>query len=175
MEDPHDEQPELPVEGVEDDAHLAEDGTDSLADPGDEDEKGLFNPPLYKQRYEAVFEILNQDKWTADMRKVSRRTDFCRVSLTHRNYSVSFQVVDFGCAESKFLAGLKRLRHCQQAIGVDLDEGLLEECKFKIEPIFADFLDPRKTCELKMYQMAGSVAEYDSRLSGVDAVTAIEL
>lgn len=69
MEDVGDAEPDVPEVPEEE-----EEGSDDTSDPGDVDvdERGLFDPPLYKQRYESVFEILNQDKWTAHMRKAGQ-------------------------------------------------------------------------------------------------------
>ncbi len=85
------------------------------------------------------------------------------------------QVVDFGCAECKFLRRLKLLPYLREAVGVDLDFGLLEECAEWTAPIPHDFLDPREHTQLDMHLMHGSVAENDARLANADAVTAIEL
>jgi hypothetical protein len=85
------------------------------------------------------------------------------------------RVVDFGCAECKFVPMLRRLPRVREVVGVDLNEGLLEFYSRCLEPLFIDYLEPRTTTPLDMHLMAGSVAEVDQRLVDVDAVIAIEL
>ncbi len=84
-------------------------------------------------------------------------------------------MVDFGCAECKFLRRLKQLPFVHELLGVDLDRDLMDECAEWTAPLPYDFLEPRKHTRLDLHIMHGSIAEKDSRLAGTDAVTAIEL
>ncbi len=116
-------------------------------------EVGHFDPPLYRQRYDKVLTLLQNDLWK----------------------NVMSRVADFGCAEAKFVVMLKSLPRVREAIGVDINENLLDLFRHRIEPLFIDYLEPRPETPLSMYLMAGSVAEVDVRLLDIDAVTSIEL
>ena len=114
----------------------------------------LFSPPLYLQRYEAALSVLRRRPWRRHMAKV----------------------VDLGCAECKLLRRLgPALPALREAVGVDVDRGLLEDAARWTEPVVYNHLVPRQKTRLDMHLMAGSAAEYDARLAGADAVTAIEL
>nr|XP_009857739.1 small RNA 2'-O-methyltransferase-like isoform X2 [Ciona intestinalis] len=107
-----------------------------------------FNPPLYIQRYNKVLEILSTLK--------------------------PEKVVDFGCAECKFINLLRREEYVIEICGVDLDGNLLSESSFKLEPLASDFLYLRHNpLTIRLYQ--GSVSEFDTRLRNFDAVVCIEL
>lgn len=84
------------------------------------------------------------------------------------------QVVDFGCAECKFLSLLIQCQQMTEIYGVDIDGSLLQRNSFKMQPRACDYLHPREL-GLKCCLLAGSVADYDARLRHVDAVTLIEL
>ncbi|XP_074655410.1 small RNA 2'-O-methyltransferase-like isoform X2 [Tubulanus polymorphus] len=113
----------------------------------DEDSK-LFNPPLYIQRYNVVLDILLEKH--------------CK------------KVVDFGCAECKFIQQMKFRGNFEQIIGVDVQKELLESRKYVCRPIIADYIDVRNH-PLQMSLYHGSVTDYDSALKTVDAATLIEL
>ena len=56
------------------------------------------------------------------------------------------QVLDFGCAEGKLVKSLisqETLTHLEELVGVDIDRNLLEENKFRIQPLASDYLRPR--------------------------------
>ena len=56
------------------------------------------------------------------------------------------QVLDFGCAEAKLVKSLisqETLTHLEEVVGVDIDGKLLEENKFRIQPLISDYLRPR--------------------------------
>lgn len=143
------------IENEENDLLLRDDREDSVNDDVEENrvEGKLFDPPLYRQRYEAVLDILSDERWT---------------------YAMS-RVVDFGCAECKFVNMLRRLPYVREIVGVDLDDDLLQECRRRTEPLFVDYLEPRKYTAVDTHLMCGSVGQYDCRLKDTDAVTAIEL
>jgi len=120
------------------------------------EEFGGFDPPLYIQRYERVFAILGDPKHVSVMRKV----------------------VDFGCAECKFLGRLKGLPRAREVIGVDIDATLLESFTTmrNCEPVAYEYLSRRPHCPLDLAVMRGSIVDVDPRWrKDVDAVTAIEL
>jgi hypothetical protein len=115
-----------------------------------------FRPPLYIQRYDKVLHILSDRTFVNHVRKV----------------------VDFGCAECKFLHRLKPLPRVREIVGVDLDESLLTapHTERNCEPVAYEYLERRKHCPLDITIMCGSIAVPDPRWSDdVDAVTAIEL
>lgn len=132
-----------------------------------------FEPPLYctcwpfrfvlsvklqiaGQRYNAVLDVLTDPRWCKAM---------------HR-------VVDFGCAEAKFLPHLRRrLPRAREVIGVDMDDGLLRDIScMNAAPIVYEYVEKRKVYPLTTFLVHGSVADGDKPwLKDVDAVTAIEL
>lgn len=110
-----------------------------------------FVPPLYRQRYEKVSEILLDEQWKDKLKSL----------------------VDFGCAEFKLFIYVKPTNLTQISF-VDIDEDLLEERIMLIHPLTIDFLKRRKH-PLKVSVFAGSVADPDFRLINYDVVTAVEL
>lgn len=60
--------------------------------------------------------------------------------------TINLQVLDFGCAEAKLVKVLinqETLSHMEEVIGVDINGQLLEENKFRIQPLTSDYLKPR--------------------------------
>lgn len=59
---------------------------------------------------------------------------------------IYLQVLDFGCAEGKLVKSLisqETLTSLEELVGVDIDRELLEENKFRIQPLTSDYLRPR--------------------------------
>uniref|UniRef100_A0A0K2U3B5 Small RNA 2'-O-methyltransferase n=1 Tax=Lepeophtheirus salmonis TaxID=72036 RepID=A0A0K2U3B5_LEPSM len=109
-----------------------------------------FYPPLYRQRYDAVSSIL-------------------------RLQGSNKRIVDFGCAEGKFISlYLKKLEDVQEIVGVDMDDYALEGARYRTAPLFYEHLHPRKK-PLDIYLMNGDIGDFDERLKNVDAVSAIEV
>ena len=69
---------------------------------------------------------------------------------------------------------MKRVNSLQLIIGVDIDGPLLEMNKFLLRPLTAEYLLLRPT-PLKMQLYQGSVAVFDDRLKGVEAVVMVEM
>lgn len=83
-------------------------------------------------------------------------------------------MVDFGCSDLKFIKYLKALPDVREIAAVDVDYDVLDENRYKAEPLAADYIHRRKDpLSIALYQ--GSVADYDTRLGRYDAVTCIEL
>lgn len=60
-------------------------------------------------------------------------------------YNIGFQVLDFGCAECKLLRFLiSNEVSTEHLVGVDIDGDLLQESKFRIEPLIYDYLHPKE-------------------------------
>ncbi|XP_030759035.1 uncharacterized protein LOC115884554 [Sitophilus oryzae] len=110
-----------------------------------------FDPPVYRQRYERVYEILIDPRW---------RNKICKLA-------------DFGCAEFGLFQFLKHL-NLNEIVFVDIDENLLEEKMYRIQPLIGDQLK-RRTSSLAISVCLGSVSDPDYRLLNTDVVTAIEL
>ncbi|KAK5649559.1 hypothetical protein RI129_000588 [Pyrocoelia pectoralis] len=119
---------------------------------GDAEENLVFDPPVYKQRYGEIQLILLNNKWIEDIRKI----------------------VDFGCAELKLFSFINRLHRINDILAVDIDECLLRDNLFRVQPLTADYLCKR-TEPLNVYVLQGSIGDPDSRLIGVDAVIGIEI
>ncbi|XP_055939270.1 small RNA 2'-O-methyltransferase-like [Argiope bruennichi] len=109
----------------------------------------VFNPPVYIQRYTTVRDIL-----------------FKLPGIE--------KVVDFGCAEGKFIKYLKKLPFATEISCVDLHEPSLESAVHASRPNAWDFIFKRHQ-PLKIKIFKGSALENDSRLQGYNAVTCIEL
>ena len=114
------------------------------------EEEISFNPPLYRQRYALGVEYVK--KWSPT------------------------KLVDFGCAECKFMWTLRNLSggYLQEIIGVDIDRSVLERHNSVAEPVTSEYLYKRKT-PLKIGLYCGSLTQWDSRLEGVEFVSLIEV
>ncbi|XP_071055224.1 dentin sialophosphoprotein isoform X1 [Onthophagus taurus] len=111
-----------------------------------------FDPPLYKQRYATVQQILLNEKYRPKIRKI----------------------VDYGCSELHFFVYMKHLFGISEIICVDIDEDVLREHRFNIRPLNVDFLKKRSQ-KLTVKLLCGSVSDPDYRVKGADAVIGIEL
>lgn len=111
-----------------------------------------FDPPLFRQRYLAVQQILLNQNWKSQIKKV----------------------IDFGCSELNFFKYLKHLYDVNEIICVDINEDILNDNLFKVHPLTVDYLK-RRPNQLKVNVLVGNVAQPDARLLGTDAVIAIEL
>ena len=68
-----------------------------------------FEPPLFKQRYEAVAQVINEIQ--------------------------AKSVLDMGCSEGKFLTYVKeKCATVEKIVGVDIDRSLLESNNYFIRP-----------------------------------------
>lgn len=111
-----------------------------------------FDPPVYKLRYSAVQEILIENNCDGKIKKV----------------------LEYGCAEMKFLFYLKRLYGINEVLLVDVDEPLLQENLFRVQPQSTDFLDGRSE-PLIVSVLSGSISDPDCKVLGADAVIGIEM
>ncbi|XP_028394618.1 small RNA 2'-O-methyltransferase-like [Dendronephthya gigantea] len=108
----------------------------------------VFDPPVYKQRYNFVENIV---------RKFGAK-----------------KVIDFGCSEGKLISQLKRVECVEELVGIDIDHETLEFNKRRARPFSADYLDPRsKPLTVSLYQ--GSIAEYDERFINFDVIACVEI
>uniref|UniRef100_H0X936 Small RNA 2'-O-methyltransferase n=1 Tax=Otolemur garnettii TaxID=30611 RepID=H0X936_OTOGA len=107
-----------------------------------------FKPPLYRQRYQFVKDLvdLHQPK----------------------------KVADLGCGDTSLIRQLKVFPCIELLIGVDIDGDKLRWKGEKLAPVLGHFLQPREL-NLTITLYCGSVVERDSRLLGLDLITCIEL
>lgn len=85
-----------------------------------------------------------------------------------------FQVVEFGCAELKLFKYIKPLEHIKHICAVDIDETLMERCRYEAKPMTFEYVTGlSRSLIVDLY--VGDIAEPDSRLFDVDAVICIEL
>lgn len=111
-----------------------------------------FDPPVYKQRYEAVQRVIVDERWRSGIQKL----------------------VDFGCAEFGLFMFLKRLYNLHDILAVDVDANLLKDNLFRLRPLNVDYLKKRpQPLEIKVLQ--GSICEPDPVLVNTDMVVAIEM
>lgn len=111
-----------------------------------------FFPPLYRQRYEVVRQILKEERWSP----------------------LPTKVVEFGCAELAMFQYFKQVSHISEVIMVDIDPHILDYYVCRASPLNSDFLNPRQN-PLHVEVLCGSVADCDVRLLGANAVVCIEL
>lgn len=139
---------ELELEGE----RIREEKQQSSVTENEEQFKGpRFYPPVYRRRYAAVCELVKKHQ--------------------------AKRVLDFGCAEAKLVKSLisqETLTHLEEVVGVDLDGKLLEENKFRIQPLTSDYLRPR-THPFKVSLYQGSIAEADKRFIDFDVIACIEV
>lgn len=83
-------------------------------------------------------------------------------------------MVDFGCAELKFVRLLTRSTDLDHILCVDIDKELITNCKYKILPLSTDYLN-RRPLPLQIDLFQGSIDEPDTVLQDVDAVIGIEM
>ena len=115
--------------------------------------KLVFDPPVYEQRYLITSEILSHGKFVNQIKNV----------------------VEFGVAEMKLFTYLKNALKCASKIDlVDIDGDLLERFKSRITPLIMEYLNKREH-QLTARIWKGSVANSNPNFKNVDAVVAIEL
>ncbi|XP_076976170.1 small RNA 2'-O-methyltransferase isoform X2 [Tamandua tetradactyla] len=107
-----------------------------------------FNPPLYRQRYQYIKDLVELHK--------------------------PKKVADLGCGDTSLLWILKFHKCIELLVGVDTDEDKLRWKEYKLSPVSGDYIKPRElTMTVTLYH--GSAVERDSRLLGFDLITCIEL
>ena len=111
-----------------------------------------FFPPAYIQRYAAVADVLNSDRYRGKIRKI----------------------VDFGCAELGFLTHLKNTIGIQEILCVDINRSLLEAYKNRGAPLVSEYLH-RRTAPFVIEIDEGCITQNDNKLKNTDAVICIEL
>ncbi|XP_034109061.1 small RNA 2'-O-methyltransferase [Drosophila albomicans] len=111
-----------------------------------------FDPPVYEQRYCAAIQILEDSRWTGEIKKVT----------------------EFGCAEMRLFPLIRRIETIEQILQVDIDKELLKTHMCRTNPFVSDFLKQR-TCPLHIEVLHGSVADSTEILKNTDAVIALEL
>ncbi|KAK3739376.1 hypothetical protein QZH41_015765 [Actinostola sp. cb2023] len=116
----------------------------------EEESSGIaFNPPVYRQRYGVVGELIKQYK--------------------------AKKVLDFGCAEGKLLRYLIRNDNTmEQLIGVDIDGELLKENTFRLEPLLCDWLETREA-PFTVSMLQGSISQPDDRFCNFDLISCVEI
>uniref|UniRef100_A0A8C6RAK6 Small RNA 2'-O-methyltransferase n=1 Tax=Nannospalax galili TaxID=1026970 RepID=A0A8C6RAK6_NANGA len=107
-----------------------------------------FKPPLYKQRYEFVRDLVDRHE--------------------------PKKIADLGCGDTKLLKLLKIYPCIQLLVGVDINEEKLHSNGHHLSPYLGEFVKPRDL-DLTIILYHGSVVERDSRLLGFDLITCIEL
>lgn len=115
-----------------------------MLESDEESESLRFDPPVYRQRYNFVYKMLNEPRWCHDMKKVLSvyTIVFCYLSsdALHRP-----QVVEFGCADMDLIKFLKPLQSITSILEVDCDEALLIKNSFKAQPLNRDYLAQRES------------------------------
>ncbi|XP_005107873.1 small RNA 2'-O-methyltransferase [Aplysia californica] len=114
----------------------------------DAEDRVLFNPPLYHQRY--------------------------MFAVRHLTCHEVKSVVDMGCSDGSFFKVLAMVPTLEQAALLDVDHALLESKKRVINPELRHFIH-RRSVPLTVSLYSGSAGDFDSRLCGLDAVTLIEV
>ena len=85
-----------------------------------------------------------------------------------------FQVVDLGCSEHKVIPIYKSVPTLESIVGVDLDLDALRRNRDLLKPLITDYLIRRpRPLVIRLYQ--GDAGVYDTRLTGTEAVTLIEV
>ncbi|KAI6658584.1 Small RNA 2'-O-methyltransferase-like [Oopsacas minuta] len=110
----------------------------------------IFRPVLFRQRYFLAIKYI--EKFTP------------------------FKLVDFGCAEGKFIWHLreKNFSYLHEILGVDIDKPTLKRCQNVAKPHKAVHNIDRAT-PLKIGLYCGSLTQWDPRLEGVEFVSLIEV
>ncbi|KFQ31924.1 Small RNA 2'-O-methyltransferase [Mesitornis unicolor] len=109
---------------------------------------GIFTPPLYKQRYQFVKDIVGKYK--------------------------PKKVADLGCSDCTLLWMLKFCSCIEVLAGVDICTSVMKEKMHRLSPLPGDYLQPAER-RLTITLHHGSVAHKDPCMLGFDLVTCIEL
>ncbi|XP_063154428.1 small RNA 2'-O-methyltransferase [Candoia aspera] len=107
-----------------------------------------FTPPLYKQRYHFIKQLVNKHK--------------------------PKKVADLGCADCRLLWMLKFCNCIEVLVGLDINEEVMKEKMHTLSPLPCDYLLPSER-PLTVTLLQGSVAHKDPCMLGFDMVTCIEL
>ncbi|XP_065664319.1 small RNA 2'-O-methyltransferase [Hydra vulgaris] len=111
--------------------------------------ESVFNPPLFKQRYEAVAQIIN---------KMQAKS-----------------VLDIGCSDGKFLTYMKeKCTSVEKIIGVDIDRSLLESNTYFLQPKPFEYI-VKRAVPLNISLFCGSITQSDVRFHHVDLISCIEV
>ncbi|XP_053106337.1 small RNA 2'-O-methyltransferase isoform X3 [Hemicordylus capensis] len=117
-----------------------------------------FTPPLYKQRYQFIIQLVSKHK--------------------------PKKVADLGCADCRLLWMLKFCNCIEVLVGLDISEEVMKEkisvlfnfsaSRYTLSPLPGDYLQPsERALTVTLHQ--GSVAHKDPCMLGFDMVTCIEL
>ncbi|XP_058032763.1 small RNA 2'-O-methyltransferase isoform X1 [Ahaetulla prasina] len=107
-----------------------------------------FTPPLYKQRYHFIKQLVDKHK--------------------------PKKVADLGCADCRLLWMLKFCNCIEELVGLDISEEAMKENMYMLSPLPSDYLQPSER-QLTVTLLQGSVAHKDPCMLGFDMVTCIEL
>ncbi|XP_066857998.1 small RNA 2'-O-methyltransferase isoform X2 [Anser cygnoides] len=107
-----------------------------------------FTPPLYKQRYQFVKDLVGKYK--------------------------PKKVADLGCADCTLLWMLKSYNCIEVLAGLDICASVMKEKMHRLYPLPGDYLQPAER-SLTVTLHHGSVAHEDPCMLGFDLVTCIEL
>ncbi|NWY62501.1 HENMT methyltransferase, partial [Chionis minor] len=107
-----------------------------------------FTPPLYKQRYQFIKDLVGKYK--------------------------PKKVADLGCADCSLLWMLKFCSCIEVLAGLDVCASVMKEKMHRLSPLPGDYLQPAER-SLTVTLHHGSVAHKDSCMLGFDLVTCIEL
>ncbi|XP_006919857.2 small RNA 2'-O-methyltransferase isoform X1 [Pteropus alecto] len=107
-----------------------------------------FSPPLYRQRYNFVKDLVDQHK--------------------------PKKVADLGCGNASLIQTIKCHSCIELLVGVDINKDKIDSQRCTLSPFCGDYLSPRDL-NLSIILYHGSVVERDSRLLGFDLITCIEL
>ncbi|KAJ7332419.1 hypothetical protein JRQ81_014599 [Phrynocephalus forsythii] len=107
-----------------------------------------FKPPLYKQRYQFIKQLVSEHK--------------------------PKKVADLGCADCRLLWMLKFYNCIEVLVGLDINEDVMKEKMHTLSPLPGDFLQPSER-SLTVTLLQGSVAHKDPCMLGFDMITCIEL
>ncbi|XP_062437193.1 small RNA 2'-O-methyltransferase isoform X2 [Rhea pennata] len=107
-----------------------------------------FTPPLYKQRYQFIKNLVGKYK--------------------------PKKVADLGCADCTLLWMLKFCSCIEVLAGLDICENIMKEKMHRLSPLPGDYLQPaERSLTVTLYH--GSVADKDPCMLGFDLITCIEL
>ncbi|GBP96127.1 Small RNA 2'-O-methyltransferase [Eumeta japonica] len=132
-------------------AESDEDETEELVYADYDEEKGVvFYPPVYAQRYAAVFDCIIDERWHGKLEKV----------------------VDLGYHDASFIKYLKEVPGIHTILAVDIETLPLSHSSDLFK---SNSHSTRKEDQLKIVLLQGNAADPDYRLIGCDAVVAIEM
>lgn len=124
----------------------------SLSYFDEEQNQLVFEPPVYKQRYQIIFEILLNVKWRRKIKTIT----------------------EYGCGNFKLLQFFKHFLSLRKINFVDIDAGVMKSNLGNLHSLDFHYWT-RRINPLRADVFEGSISDPDSRILDSDVVIGVEM